>query len=793
MILHYLKIAIRNLLKYKAQNLIGIAGLAIGIFCFSICFYCNRYINSIDEHFTNYAWLTNITLYQSGSPFSGTPTQLIKELQNLSLTEVQAYGRISYARHRAYNVETGNNSLLPYKFRTIEVDSSYNTLFTPEIIYGSWKQASHTPNAVILTESIAQKVYGKDVNPIGKCMYLTHKLPTSPETTPREGGITYTVQAVIKDLPLNTSFSFLKPIDILTLNDTEGLFHTNLKDITGCNTFALLYPGKKDEEVNHSILKKSFSVSLSEQKYSPIFSKIGLEFKNNSFTKILGMITLSIGLLILFSGLLNFFHFLLGSFYIRNKEYSIRKVIGGNGLHLFCMLFIQTFIIICLSGIVLLVFIEIASPYLHISIQNLTLKIEQTILIKQTGEYLLAITILCATVCLFTSSRIQSKTELTGILGKYQSHKHYIQNIMLGIQFFICWIFISLTVALYLQSEKTTNSIFNTLPAEEKESIFSLSLNYYFLNNGQKEAIINELRKNSDIKEILISDVDYLNGISGTGMQKESGNTDSYFDTNVLSIDSNFFSFMNIPIIAGKNLESSDAMLVDKKFIDKHHTEIGTTYYSGSNSYTICGTISQFTTDVYNEGIGSTFIPLNKNYIGHCYIKSTPQKEKEVKQGIEAIQKRFLPPNVQPTVITVAQEIYQKQAFENKMKGLILFLSCVCLIITLLGVYSTITFDTEKRRKEVAIRKINGAGIKSIIMLFIRLYAWLLVITAFIAFPIIGLILYVWKQMYTTFFDYNIWFWILIFLTVSSITTFTIIFRILKISRINPAEVIKNE
>ena len=363
---------------------------------------------------------------------------------------------------------------------------------------------------------------------------------------------------------------------------------------------------------------------------------------------------------------------------------------------------------------------------------------------------------------------------------------------MLGIQFFICWIFISLTVALYLQAEKTSSSIFNTLSPKEKESIFSFPLSYPFLNNEQKATIINELRANPDIKEVLISDVDYLNGISGTGMYKEPNNENSYFETNVLAIDRNFFSFMNIPIIAGNNLEHSDGIIVDKTFMEKYRSSIGTTYYDGSKSYTVCGTVSQFITNVYNEEIGLVFIPLD-NYVGHCYIKSVPQKEKEVKLWIEKIQEKFLPSSIQSPVITIAEEIYEKQAFENKLKGLILFLSCVCLIITLLGVYSTITFDTERRRKEVAIRKINGAGIKSIIMLFMHLYAWLLGITALIAFPIIGLILQTWKQMYTIFFNYNIWFWIGIFLIVSSITAFTIIFRILKIARINPAEVIKNE
>lgn len=80
------------------------------------------------------------------------------------------------------------------------------------------------------------------------------------------------------------------------------------------------------------------------------------------------------------------------------------------------------------------------------------------------------------------------------------------------------------------------------------------------------------------------------------------------------------------------------------------------------------------------------------------------------------------------------------------MKGIVLFFSIVSLIITLLGVYSAITLDTERRQKEVAIRKVNGAGVKQIIMLFARMYIGLLIFSAVIAFPLCYAIFQLWKK-----------------------------------------------
>ena len=62
MIKHYLKVAFRNFLKYKTQNFISIIGLAVGLLCFSICFYCSRYMQSMDQCFDNYHRLVDIRL-----------------------------------------------------------------------------------------------------------------------------------------------------------------------------------------------------------------------------------------------------------------------------------------------------------------------------------------------------------------------------------------------------------------------------------------------------------------------------------------------------------------------------------------------------------------------------------------------------------------------------------------------------------------------------------------------------------------------------------------------------------
>ena len=133
------------------------------------------------------------------------------------------------------------------------------------------------------------------------------------------------------------------------------------------------------------------------------------------------------------------------------------------------------------------------------------------------------------------------------------------------------------------------------------------------------------------------------------------------------------------------------------------------------------------------------------------------------------------------------------QGIESKLKDIVLFLAVVCVVITMLGVYAAITLDTERRRKEVAIRKVNGAGLRQILSLFTRSYLWILSVSALLAFPLLYVLLKGWSQMYATFFNYGPFYWLGIFVFVWIVTALTVIFRILKAARVNPADVVKSE
>ena len=127
------------------------------------------------------------------------------------------------------------------------------------------------------------------------------------------------------------------------------------------------------------------------------------------------------------------------------------------------------------------------------------------------------------------------------------------------------------------------------------------------------------------------------------------------------------------------------------------------------------------------------------------------------------------------------------------MKSMLLFFTLVCLSITVLGIYSAISIDTERRRKEIAIRKINGASAYVIVRLFARLYLRLLVAAMVLTFPFLNWIMHLWLQGFTLHFGHGPAFWIFIVFVMVTVVALTIAWKIRAIIRVNPVEALRDE
>ena len=164
----------------------------------------------------------------------------------------------------------------------------------------------------------------------------------------------------------------------------------------------------------------------------------------------------------------------------------------------------------------------------------------------------------------------------------------------------------------------------------------------------------------------------------------------------------------------------------------------------------------------------------------------------ECKQQIEGMYEKECPDKL--LRLFNEEEIYNQYLnSENILIKLLEAASIVCILISIFGIYSLVTLTCEQRRKEIAIRKINGAKISSILQMFFKEYLLLLAIAALIAFPVGYAAMKQWLETYNRQTDIGILPFITIFLGIAIVIILSIGHRVWKAANENPADVVKSE
>lgn len=776
MIYHYIKVALRNLLKYKGQTFISILGLAVGLFCFSLCNYLVRHWISEDDGFRNKSRIAEIVLETNNNYLiSGTPSYIGPELREKQIGLIERITVASYAHLEDFQVEISEGKELPYEVYTLETDTNFLSVFGIPLTQGNLPLINKQPNTILLTESATKRLF-KDKMPIGN------------KVTGKDG-IVYTIGGVIGDLPKNNSLS-ARPIEALTLSVLDGQLAKREKFHTGNDTYALLIPGFKVADLEAQLRILDCKTMLFDKDPNPIkaYSFGKKKYLNSGYLILYGFIFF-IGLLVLLSSLLNYFSFLTGSFFNRMKEFSIRKEIGGGRTQLFCLLLTEMLLSLLVAGIIALCLSEVFIPGFQFSLYKLQIDFDLYVLSLHILEYLLISAGIAILICWLISLRIDRKSLQEGI----NFSRHRVRNTLLGIQFFISLLFLSGAAIAIFQSKEGEKQFLNTLSSEEKERVFFVKTDYSCIAD-QQEIFLSKLKATSMIEDILrvqnkLTDA----SITTYGWDKEPGKSHG----SVLFVSENIDSFLRLKPAIGTLALSPHTVLINKELsAEMNDNPVGRAMSFGAdpNEYQIQGVLSSVLFYVGSSGSTRSLVIRHLEKGGNCYIKVQAGKEEAGRKIIVEALKEILPASIQPQVTTLKTECDSSQAMERMMSQIFSFFAIICLIITLLGTYSAISLDTERRRKEVAIRKVNGASLKTLIFLFAKMYIRLLLVAALFAFPLVWIGANALLNSWIVRFNFsNPCLWIGLLAIIAFITGLTILSRILQITRVNPAEVIKSE
>jgi ABC-type antimicrobial peptide transport system permease subunit len=184
-------------------------------------------------------------------------------------------------------------------------------------------------------------------------------------------------------------------------------------------------------------------------------------------------------------------------------------------------------------------------------------------------------------------------------------------------------------------------------------------------------------------------------------------------------------------------------------------------------------------------------MPCKEDGRRYAYIKVNPVKKKETMAYIMNTVREYLPATIDYELHDLNEIISNISGIENTLFKLKTLFSAISVIVSLFGVYSSIVLTTERRRREVAIRKINGATLWIIIKMFLRTYLYILVAAVIPAFAVVYIAINKWLETYAYRISVSWTAFAVIFLTMVCLLILTVIYQLLKTARLNPAEEIK--
>lgn len=771
MIQHYLKVAVRNLLKNKVQNIITLFCLAIGIVCFSIASYYVRIVNDdSDSRLPHYKQMARLILEGSqNETLQIFNPAIIQQLESQPLPGIDklvfewgGYG----ATEVTFMDEQGRES--DFQLQSKYVSDSYFVYKDFHSLYSSHSPVLNKGN-VILTESCAKKVFGQR-NPIGNKLMFTHYPGDKREVS------YYTISDVIREPDWGA-------------NDYKIDLFFSYEDVSANYQFrseALLAKDSSPNEINEAL--KNVNITDNGKLFHPQVAPFYLN-KTDKGETIASLLVLLVASLVLIAGLINFLKFTIQSFYNRTRELGLRMCLGSSSTGLFMILFGEILIMLLVSLLLSMALSEWVIPHLYTYLpkEQLTkLIIEMPVLFYiQTALFLFTL-LLCSGFAMGAVAHLRHIGIRQSFVGSGKHSKHTFRNAMIGLQLVIGLFFAGATFGFMQIGSDTLNSSYMPLSMDEYKERLELILSNNQLASRSEE-VHEQLKRVPGVVETLST--------QGNNYIEYNTKDKRTLPGIVVKADENLLSFFRIPLLRGEapKVDDKDVVYISQAFdeILQKDTIQGFVELEGT-VYRIGGVYKALPHEKFINRLSafSVYIPTQRG--SSICMRVADGQQKEVRQQVETICRRYVSETIPLEITTMYLTLSKGISVIYMVCDIALSLAIISLLISALGIYSAISLDTQSRQKEMAIRKINGATATTIALLFGRLYLILFAVAFVIAFP---LSIYVVSAANN---DTSVTLHVLslgikLFASIFLLVFGTVSYKIYRIMKQNPAEVIKTE
>lgn len=759
MLKHYFTIAFRNLLKYKPQTIISIIGLAVGLVCFSLSTVWVQHERSFDNFHPKSHRIYQLFTKSEKETNSYTSLEAIKDLK----TKYPEIEDVVWMNLGMKPVATGS----PGKELCIRgVSESFFDVF--DVGINGLKKGA-TPPSIAITDKAA-KILFTDQNPIGK------------EVVSVNYG-KYNITDVVSPWPLNTRLGF----DMLELATSEYNLEAYILVKEGADVKLLTEKLSSINNGKNSDDKKWFEII-------PITEVRQYESNNSSMTVKYDNIKtfVFLGLLIIICAFLNYMLLFINRIRIRKSELALRKVNGASDSS-FILLFGSEFILLLslallVSGILMQLILPEFKTMSEITLENADIYIYGLI-------YSLLLAILVFSVSVIPLQYYKSKT-LRQVINKQSDGRgknifyrtSIILQLVIGIGFSFCTV-VFIKQVQFMQRKTIGYDYTNVSKAD------------YNTWNNDAAPLVNKVEGLPDVTEVLLTgyDLTFMQMVTKVlSWDGKEGDDSQSVTVSEILVPSNYFSFYKMVFLAGKSPDANGEISEDTYYINRTAAKaFGWNPESAMGkkieNRTVAGVFEDCVMNpkVEVKPMMARLIntPQRGSYIFYRYADG---KRKETEEAVAKIIQEFYPSE---KVSFMDLDEFRAYSFQNEevFLKIMKLATVVCLIISLFGVYSMILLICTKRRKEIAIRKVNGASMRSILYSLLREQLILVLIAALIAFPIGYKIMKVWIEGYLKQTEISWWIFPLIFISILLVIIITVSSQVWRAANTNPAEVLKSE
>lgn len=743
MLLHNLKVALRNILKYKVQTLGSILSLAIGMVTLATVhsFLQNFRMASIN-HEPYYDRVYNLRFdsiqkrqSEKSIHINGDIVRAVKANGGPRCIEQGPYAPNGMLTGGWAEFTLSGKTRRKMPLDAVPLDRNYPNFVGIRSAITGEKIKVLGPHDAIINEKQAKQIFG-DKNPVGASIRLNKSY----------GNYQLRLVDVYQDLSLtelnmSSSALFYSPWELEDM-DPEQFYAVNLYVVLkeGCT------PQQLKAEVNSRLKPLGLKVKTEKLK-----DRLSEEY---STVAIACSITYLIGSLILLAAIIGFLRMQTQLFWMRRREISLRITNGATRLQLFSMFATEVVMIVLVAYLVAVLmgawicdylakpqFAEITSELgtiSHLYLYSLVIG--------------LVVMMLCLAIIWIVLSRICKHSQALES-GMRRSHNHWFRNTMLGVQVMISMFFLGVTFCLLCWVGKMAD--FNHIPDDERAYKQSLFLQTNAAENVQRlrDKLIhlpqverwipysygfwkvNELAENEEFSKAVWKDDLFVSYSNVTHYKIQMTSDTSYLD------------FFKIKVNWKPKANRKKCILVNEelyKLIRQYHVapnDILTV--DEMDTYQIAGTFQSIPyegsmkTDIYSfividpkEAYGAT----------HYILVAKPGEYKEMQVAVDRTIQKLEPAVVKPMSSNLRYYMAREMFALEILQNIAWILAIVSLAICLISIFSTVMLDTQTRKKEVAIRKVNGALTRDITKLFGRTY---LVITLIaMVFAVVAMLLF---------------------------------------------------